>query len=128
MTAGPNGALAIWWNTTAFDVPWIRAQHERIARHCGVPPRSVVRPDDDEAMGLAGLTGLRVVRRQIRWQRMVTLDTHLANISSRSAFLVLEQAANRAFLAEERRRLREAFPDEVLEETYMVDLLVAARP
>lgn len=123
-----GGALAIWWNTTAFDVPWIRAQHERIAHHCGVPPRSAVRPDDSEAIRLAGLTGLRVARRHIRWQRTVPLDTHLANISSRSAFLVLGQAANRAFLAEERRRLCEAFPDEMVEETYVVDLLVAAHP
>ncbi|MFG2286619.1 class I SAM-dependent methyltransferase [Streptomyces sp. NPDC048595] len=123
-----DGALAIWWNTTAFDVPWIRAQHERIAHHCGMPPRPAGRPDDSEAIRLAGLTGLRVARRQIRWQRMVPLDTHLANISSRSAFLVLDQAANRAFLTEEHRRLRQNFPDEVLEETYVVDLLVAARP
>src|SRR5690242_8539719 len=36
----PGGALAIWWNTTAFDVPWIGAQHRRIADHCGVPARS----------------------------------------------------------------------------------------
>ncbi|MEV7126803.1 methyltransferase domain-containing protein [Streptomyces sp. NPDC093260] len=122
----PDGALAIWWNTTAFDVPWIRAQHERIAHHCGLPARSA-RPDGDEAIRLAGLSGLRVTRRQIRWQRTVSLDTHLANISSRSAFLVLGQAANRAFLAEERRRLREAFPAEAVEEVYVVDLLVAAR-
>ncbi|WP_252826181.1 class I SAM-dependent methyltransferase [Actinoallomurus soli] len=123
-----GGALAIWWNTTAFDVPWARAQHERIARHCGVPPRSAVRPDDGEAIRLAGLTGLRVARRHIRWQRTVPLDTHLANISSRSAFLILDQTANHAFLAEERTRLREVFPDETVEETYVVDLLVAARP
>lgn len=123
-----GGALAIWWNTTAFDVPWIRAQHERIAHHCGVPARSAVRPDDNEAIRLAGLSGLRVTRRRIRWQRRVTLDIHLANISSRSAFLVLGQAANRAFLAEERRRLRETFPAEVVEESYVVDLLVAACP
>jgi ubiquinone/menaquinone biosynthesis C-methylase UbiE len=123
-----GGALAIWWNTTAFDVPWIRGQHERIAHHCGVAARSAVRPDDDEAFGLAGLSGLRVTRRKIRWQRKVSLDTHLANISSRSAFLVLGQAANHAFLAEERTRLREAFPAEVVEEIYVVDLLVAARP
>jgi SAM-dependent methyltransferase len=123
-----DGALAIWWNTTAFDVPWIRAQHERIAHHCGVPARSAVRPNDSEAVRLAGLTGLRVVRRQIRWQRTVPLDTHLANISSRSAFLVLDQTTNRAFLAEERRRLRGAFPDELVEEIYVVDVLVAARP
>lgn len=124
----PGGALAVWWNTTAFDVPWIRAQHERIALHCGVPPRPATRPDDSEAIRLAGLSGLRVARRQMRWQRTVSLDTHLANISSRSAFLVLDQAANRAFLAEEHRRLHSAFPDETLDETYVVDLLVAARP
>ncbi|GAA1938778.1 class I SAM-dependent methyltransferase [Kitasatospora viridis] len=124
----PGGALAIWWNTTAFDVPWIRAQHERIAQHSGIPARSAVRPDDEEAVRLAGLSGLRVMRRQIRWQREVSLDTHLANISSRSAFLVLGEAANRAFLAEERRLLTEAFPAEVAVEGYVVDLLVAARP
>ncbi|MFD8222142.1 class I SAM-dependent methyltransferase, partial [Streptomyces sp. NPDC059697] len=123
-----GGALAIWWNTTAFDVPWIRAQHERIAHHCGVPARSAVRPDDNEAIRLAGLSGLRVTRQQIRWQRKVSLDTHLANISSRSAFLVLDQAETSAFLAQERSRLREAFPAEVVEESYVVDLLVAARP
>ncbi|MFK8851024.1 class I SAM-dependent methyltransferase [Streptomyces sp. Ac-502] len=124
----PGGALTIWWNTTAFDVPWIHAQQERIAQHCGVPPRSAVRPDDHEAIRLAGLTGLQVTRRHIRWQRTVPLDTHLANISSRSAFLVLDQSTNRAFLTEERERLRKAFPEEVVEEIYVVDLLLAARP
>ncbi|WP_261994953.1 class I SAM-dependent methyltransferase [Streptomyces sp. ME109] len=123
-----DGTLAIWWNTTAFDVLWIRAQHERMAHHCGVPARSAVRPNDSEAIRLAGLTGLRVVRRQIRWQRTVPLDTHLANISSRSAFLVVDQTTNRAFLAEERGRLRETFPDEMVDEIYVVDVLVAARP
>jgi SAM-dependent methyltransferase len=103
-----TGALAIWWNTTAFDVPWIS--------------------DDSEAVELAGLTGLRVARRQIRWQRAVSLDTLLANIGSRSAFLVLEQAANDAFLADERQTLQTAFPDEHIEEAYVVDLLIAARP
>ncbi|MFF4413198.1 class I SAM-dependent methyltransferase [Streptosporangium sp. NPDC001559] len=124
----PGGSLALWWNTNAFDVPWIRAQDERIAHHCGVPPHPVTRPDDSEAIRLTGLTGLRVVRRLVRWQRTVSFDTHLANIGSRSAFLVLDQAAAHAFLTEERRRLRDAFPDETLEETYVVDLLVATRP
>lgn len=39
----PGGALAIWWNTTDFDVPWIRDQHTRMARHCGAtrsPPHA----------------------------------------------------------------------------------------
>ncbi|MFD0884515.1 class I SAM-dependent methyltransferase [Streptosporangium algeriense] len=124
----PDGALALWWNTSALDVPWIRAQDERIAHHCGVPPHPAIRPDDSEAVRLTGLIGLRVARRRIRWQRTVSLDTHLANIGSRSAFLVLDQDVKRAFLVEERRRLRDVFPDETLEETYVVDLLVATRP
>lgn len=121
----PGGALAIWWNTTAFDVPWIRAQHERIARHCGVEPTSPARPDDSEAVRLAGLSGLRFARRQVRWSRTVRLDTHLANLGSRSAFLVLAEERRRAFLTEERNRLRELFPGETVDETYVVDLLVA---
>ncbi|MGP3777189.1 class I SAM-dependent methyltransferase (plasmid) [Streptomyces sp. SDT5-1] len=124
----PSGALAIWWNTTAFDVPWIREQHQRIAHRCGVKPASRARPDDSDAIRLAGLSGLRVARRQVRWSRGVSLDTHLANISSRSAFLVLAEDDRRAFLTEERSRLRDLFPDELVKETYVVDLLVATRP
>ncbi|MFH8571334.1 class I SAM-dependent methyltransferase [Streptomyces sp. NPDC017993] len=124
----PGGSLAVWWNTDAFDVPWIAAQHERIARHCGVRPASEARPDDLRAARLSGLSGLPLARRQVRWSRVVSLDTHLANIGSHSAFLVLGEAGARASLAEERTRLREIFPDERVEECYLVDLLVVARP
>lgn len=124
----PGGALAIWWNTHALDVPWIVAQHERMANHCGAEPRVGARPDDSRAVRLAGLAGLRVARRQLRWSRTIPLETHLANISSHSAFLTLGEAGTQAFLAEERIRMREVFPDEMVEETYVVDLLVAARP
>lgn len=69
----PGGALAIWWNTTASDVPWIVAQAERVARHCGsAAPRS--RPGDAEAFRLAGLDRLPVTRRALRWSRDVPLD------------------------------------------------------
>ncbi|MFF9480935.1 class I SAM-dependent methyltransferase [Streptomyces sp. NPDC014733] len=121
----PGGALAVWWNTTAFDVPWLAAQHERIARHCGTVPRSAARPDDATAVRLAGLAGLRVARRLLPWGRTVALDTHLSNIGSRSALLVLEPAARRAFLAAERARLDAEFPGGAVEERYVVDVLVA---
>lgn len=124
----PAGALAIWWNTTAFDVPWIRAQHERIARCCGTQLRPATRPGDSDAIRLAGLTGLRVTRRQVRWTRVVPLDMHLDNLGSRSAFLVLDEERRRTFFAGERRLLNDAFPDDAVEETYLVDLLVAFRP
>ncbi|MCQ8193022.1 class I SAM-dependent methyltransferase [Streptomyces rugosispiralis] len=124
----PGGALAVWWNTTAFDVPWIAAQAERVAAHSGVTSTPHVGPDDSRAARLAGLSGLRVTRRHVRWSRVVSLDTHLANVTSHSAFLVLGESGTQAFLADERDRLRELFPDERVEETYLVDLLVAARP
>ncbi|MEU5535045.1 methyltransferase domain-containing protein [Streptomyces sp. NPDC020362] len=123
-----GGVLAVWWNTTAFDVPWIAAQHERIARFCGVRARARTRPGDEEAIGLAGFAGLRAARRQLCWSRTVPLDIHLANIGSRSALLVLGEDRVRGFLAEERVRLREMFPDDVVEERYAVDLLMAAAP
>lgn len=57
----------------------------------------------------------------------VPVDTHLANLGSHSAFLVLGEAGVREFLDEERRRLGALFPDGMVEEEYRVDLLVATR-
>jgi ubiquinone/menaquinone biosynthesis C-methylase UbiE len=34
-----GGALAIWWNTSAFDAPWIQAQHFFAADACSFAPR-----------------------------------------------------------------------------------------
>ena len=62
-----------------------------------------------EARPIPHADDLRVARHRVRWSRVVPLDTHLANISSRSAFLVLAEHDRRAFLPEERRRLREMF-------------------
>ncbi|RKN69977.1 class I SAM-dependent methyltransferase [Streptomyces klenkii] len=122
----PGGAIAVWWNTTALDVPWLAAQHERIARHTGTEPPSR-EPDDRRAVRGAGFEGLPCVRRHVRWSRTVPLDVHLANIGSHSAFLVLGEAGAREFLTAERGRLRALFPGEEIEETYVVDLLVAGR-
>ncbi len=64
----------------------------------------------------------------MRWTWAVSLDMHLANIGSRSAFLVLDEERRRTFFDGERKLLGEAFPDATVEESYLVDLLVAARP
>ncbi|MBO1332207.1 class I SAM-dependent methyltransferase [Streptomyces sp. VRA16 Mangrove soil] len=124
----PGGALAIWWNTTALDVPWIAAQHARIAAYCGVEARTAPPLDDAEAVAAAGLTGLRTRRHRLPWTRTVPLDTHLANLGSRSALLVLGEERVNAFLAEERERLRRRAPggEETVEECYVVDLFLAS--
>ncbi|MGW0712615.1 class I SAM-dependent methyltransferase [Streptomyces sp. NPDC002643] len=126
----PGGALALWWNTGALDVPWIADAAVRIQNFFGLDPHS---PVDKSGTGApAALTDtagqLDFTRRRIRWSRTVSLDTHLANIASHSGFLVLDEKTKARFFTEERAHLHDRFPDETIEETYDVDLLLAIRP
>lgn len=124
----PGGALALWWNAGALDVPWIDAQADRIQRHFGID-QFIGKNGYSTHSAVVDPTGrLDFARRQVRWSRQVPLDTHLANISSHSIFLVHGKESTAAFLAEERRHLSAAFPDGTVEETYDVELLLATRP
>ncbi|MDV9174189.1 class I SAM-dependent methyltransferase [Streptomyces sp. W16] len=121
----PGGALALWWNTSAVDVPWIAEQSERIRTHFGID-RVVEQNGSGLRTALADPTGrLDFAHRRVRWSRRVPVDTHLANISSHSAFLVHGEESTNTFLAEERDHLLTAFPDATVEETYVVELVVA---
>ncbi|MFI7498848.1 class I SAM-dependent methyltransferase [Streptomyces sp. NPDC049687] len=124
----PGGALALWWNTSALDVPWIDAQTARIERHFGVD--GVVRTNGDGTRSArADPTGsLDFAHHRIRWSRRVPVDVHLANLGTHSMFLVHGEEAAAAFLAGERRHLLAAFPDGTVEETYDVELLLATSP
>ncbi|MGW3160838.1 methyltransferase domain-containing protein [Streptomyces sp. NPDC001089] len=132
----PGGALALWWNTDALDVPWIAAQARRIERYFGDEQASKRGTGSKE-----GVAGTRVelafegaphvpdhTHRVVRWSRRVPVDTHLANVTSHSIFLVLGEEGTGAFLAEERAHLLEAFPDGLVEEVYDVLVIVATRP
>ncbi len=123
----PGGALAVWWNMDAPDVPWIAEQADRIKRYFGA-----------EGASKSGTGGIRIelafegapevpahTHRVVRWSRTVPVDTHLANIGSHSIFLVLGEEGTNAFMAEERRHLLKAFPDGLVEEVYDVLLIVA---
>lgn len=124
----PGGSLVLWWNTYALDVPWVADQVGRIAEHFqdhGANPATEVNAAPRSV--LADPSGrLDFTRRVVRWSRRVPLDTHLANIGSHSIFLVAGEERTGVFLAEERRILQEVFPDGTVEETYDVELLVAA--
>ncbi|MEV7340336.1 class I SAM-dependent methyltransferase [Streptomyces sp. NPDC093544] len=145
-----GGALALWWNTEALDIPWIEAAANRVERFFGLD--AVVTKNGSGAKAAAALsttalstttlattapttTGtaptptapLHIDRHQVRWSRRVPLDTHLANIGSHSAFLVLGEEGTNAFLTEERAHLLATFPDGVVEEVYDVELIVATR-
>ncbi|MDX3646416.1 class I SAM-dependent methyltransferase, partial [Streptomyces sp. MB09-02B] len=126
----PGGVLALWWNTDAVDIPWIADATTRIHRFLGVDPDTPIEKSASGApAALTDTAGLiDFTRRQVRWSREVSLDTHLANIASHSAFLVLGEDATTEFFTEERAHLRKLFPTETIEETYDVDLLLAIRP
>jgi SAM-dependent methyltransferase len=124
----PGGALTLWWNTSALDVPWITEQSERIRIHFGID-RVVEQNGSGLRTALADPTGrLDFAHRRVRWSRRVPVDTHLANISSHSVFLVHGEEGTNAFLTEERNHLLAAFPDGTVEETYVVELVVALAP
>jgi SAM-dependent methyltransferase len=123
----PGGALALWWNTTPSDVPWITAQQNRLAERFGRAARAGGLPDDAAARRASGVGELPMTRRHLRWSRTVPLGTHLANLASHSALLTAGPAAA-TFLAAERALLAAEFPGGEVEEVYVVDLLVATHP
>ncbi|MDK1341729.1 class I SAM-dependent methyltransferase [Streptomyces sp. 378] len=122
----PGGALALWWNTEALDVPWIAEAAARTARHFGIDISAEKRNVDARAADPTGR--LDFTRRTVRWSRHVPVDTHLANIGSHSVFLVHGPEHTAAFLAAERELLLRAFPDGFVEEVYEVVLLHAKTP
>ncbi|MGA5143203.1 class I SAM-dependent methyltransferase [Streptomyces azureus] len=122
----PGGALALWWNTDALDVPWIAEAAARTERHFGIDVAAEKRNVNARAADPTGR--LDFTRRTVRWSRRVPVDTHLANIGSHSVFLVHDEEHTAAFLAEEREHLLGAFPDGIVEEVYEVVLLLAKTP
>ncbi|MFJ7337728.1 class I SAM-dependent methyltransferase [Streptomyces sp. NPDC101110] len=122
----PAGALALWWNTDATDVPWIAEAAARTQRHFDIDVAAEKRNVDARAADPTGL--LDFTRRTVRWSRRVPVDTHLANIGSHSVFLVHDPEHTASFLAEEREHLLRTFPDGFVEEVYDVVLLLAPTP
>ncbi|MEU8629906.1 methyltransferase domain-containing protein [Streptomyces sp. NPDC048669] len=130
----PGGALALWWNVADSAVPWIAEQGARLLAFFAAELPEVAGP----AAVNVGAHGsavsprdlppeLTFVHRRVPWTRRVPLTTHLSNLGSHSAFLVLGDELARRFLSEEREHLARRFPDGTVEETYVVELSVAVR-
>ncbi|MFE2288899.1 class I SAM-dependent methyltransferase [Streptomyces sp. NPDC059443] len=115
----PGGALAVWSNDPDIEVGWIADQQARIEKTFG--PGWYI---NGRARSQEGLT---FATRLLRWSRRIPVDAHLAKLSTHSLFLI-GHPGTEAFLAAERERLRELFPDGRLEEHYVVDLSLAVRP
>jgi len=126
MVRRPAGAPCLWRIPSAFVAPWIAGAGELPARHFGLDVSAEKRTLGSHTADFAGR--LDVVRRDIRWSRRVSLDTHLANLGSHSLFLVQGEERSAAYLAEERRHVLDVFPDGIVEETYDILLLLATTP
>lgn len=136
----PGGALALWWNVADPDVGWIAEQGERLLSFFAAELPELAGPGAAGGPAAADTgahgspvsardlpAGLSFVHRRVPWTRRVPLGTHLANLGSHSAFLILGDEPARRFLSEEREHLARHFPDGVVEETYVVELSVAIR-
>ncbi|MEW2396233.1 class I SAM-dependent methyltransferase [Streptomyces sp. NPDC046862] len=127
----PGGALALWWNTSAADVPWIEAQSLRINTYIGGDV-TTVRGSGRRARTAEVFAGAphqpECTVRTLRWSRTVPIDIHLANIGSHSVFLVLGDEPTHTFLTQERTLLLDTFPSGMIEEIYDVVLIVVPRP
>lgn len=119
-----GGTLALWWNLVDPDAEWAAEQAERLAP--ALPLYSG--RQDSELVRALREAGVRHGTRRVRWTRPVPLEKHLLNLSSHSHFAVLGPAESRRLLEEERRVLLSRFPDEVVPEAYVVELVTATRP
>ncbi|MFJ8438011.1 class I SAM-dependent methyltransferase [Kitasatospora griseola] len=121
----PSGSLALWWNVKDYEVPWLAAHQERM---------SATLPGYHYYGGvIAGpekLTeaGLEVRAASVRWERRVTVDQVITDLTSRSYVAVLDPERRAPILAAEREALLAEFPDGQLVEPYRLDLYVAPKP
>jgi SAM-dependent methyltransferase len=125
-----SGAFAAWWNWTQYDAGWKQAQLARIRAvspdaYDGQPRqvRYGVGPDAFETG--AGVVPAR--RASFAWRREIPLETHLANLASKSYIGDLGPDGAERFIDAEREHLRAEFPDGVVPEVYVTDLFVVAR-
>ncbi|MFJ6382883.1 class I SAM-dependent methyltransferase [Kitasatospora sp. NPDC092039] len=121
----PGGALAAWWNLFDETVPWVRARDERLSSALSGRYHGYGRVDDLTAPLAAA--GLEVLRTRLRWQRQVSVEQVVDNLTSRSFLASLTPERREPLLATERAALLAEFPDGRVVEPYVLDLTVAVK-
>ena len=116
------------------------AQDDVLQRHVAV---KVMRPDpghedrmvtrfatsDNAASIIAGLgLGLAPVEDELRWTRSVPLDTHLDHLATHSALAVLPPEQSAPIIDAERESVQAEFPEGIVEERYVVRLVLVRAP
>ncbi|WP_406199873.1 methyltransferase domain-containing protein [Kitasatospora sp. NBC_01560] len=122
----PGGAVATWWNVKDETVPWVRALGERMA--AALPGRYHGYGRIDRHTGHFAPAGLEVSSALLRWEREITVDLLIKDLTSRSYLASLDPGPRAALLADERAALLAEFPDGRLTEPYVLSLTVARTP
>ncbi|MED7953176.1 class I SAM-dependent methyltransferase [Streptomyces sp. BE303] len=121
----PGGALATWWNVKDSSVGWIRAMGERLAAALrSYHGYGAV----NEIAGHLAPHDLRTGSARLRWERRVTVDHVITDLTSRSYLAALTPERRAPLLAVEREALLGEFPDGWVVEPYVLDLTVAVTP
>ncbi|MET8629423.1 methyltransferase domain-containing protein [Kitasatospora sp. NPDC004669] len=121
----PGGALAVWWNVHDETVPWVRARVERLT--AALPGRYHGYGRITEHTGHFAPAGLAVGHARLRWERRVTVEHVLTDLTSRSFLASLTPEERAPILAVEREALRADFPDDLVVEPFTLDLTVAVK-
>ena len=117
----PRGVLAAWWNVADYGCDWQRAQSERV----GEAAPDWHRYAAVEVAAREGLVPGRPTQAfEFRWERTISIETHLANLASMSYISGLDDEGA-GFLGRERAVLNGLFPDGRVTECYRTLLLAS---
>ncbi len=122
----PGGALATWWNVKDGGVAWVRAMGERLA--AALPTTYHGYGAVNEITSHLAPYDLRTEHVVLRWERRVTVDHVITDLTSRSYLAALTPEQRAPLLAVEREALLAEFPDGTVVEPYVLDLTVAVTP
>lgn len=123
----PRGVLALWWNVPDLSVRWAADQEARLQKRLpeyyryGTAPRAPV-------IIKTLYDGLTPAFRRLQWSREVHIDTHIAQLSSRSYVAAAPEKEAAPALADERAELLRIFPDGRVREEYVINLTAVRKP
>lgn len=121
-----GGTLGMWWNLPDTTVPWLAEQQTRLRRRMAHYHAFDATGTAADAVGGAS-SSFEVITQTLRWTRRISLDLHLANLSSLSYFSVLDPGERRSILSGERTEISRSFPDLTVDEAYRTEMTIAVK-
>lgn len=123
----PRGVLALWWNAADPAATWAVEQEARLRERL---PDYYLYPSAPKAPVIIKTLydGLTPAFRRLHWTRDITVDAHIAHLSTRSRLAAAGPEKVAPVLAEERAELLRVFPDGMVREQYVINLTAVRKP